>query len=100
MLTHFTVWTCLFYDAAARGVAQTQVCLLVHVGDSGAPRYIQDQSTDGFVCIRYVEESQFTAAGPDWLKFVMKTVIPKKSTILDIYGESGKTFSHNGYDGL
>jgi len=50
------------------GVAQTSVMLLTHID---TPPYFTDASTDGLVCIHYVEESEFTA-GPDWLEFVMR----------------------------
>lgn len=73
-----------------RGVAQTSVTLLAHVGEGDAPTYITDKSTNGFVCVRYVDESQFATAGPDWLEFVMSSrIIPRKSIILDIFGENG-----------
>ena len=50
-----------------------------------------NKSTNGFVCVRYVDESQFATAGPDWLEFVMSSrIIPRKSIILDIFGENGK----------
>ena len=75
--------------AANHGVAQTRVSLVAHIGEGAAPPFIKDPSTNGFVTIRYVEESQFTSDGPDWMNFVMKRLIPRRSTILDIYGHSG-----------
>ncbi len=81
----------MFHPAADHGVAQTMVTLVAHIGEGDAPPFIADASTNGFVCIRCVEESQFTTVGPDWLNFVMKKIIPRKSIVLDMFGESGKT---------
>ncbi len=74
-------------------MAQTKVSLVAHVGKGEAPEYIQDATTDGFVCMRYLDESQMSGVGPDWLDFIMKTVVPRKSIVLDLYGESGKDIS-------
>ncbi len=60
-----------------------------------AYHYITGDTTNGFVCIQYVEELQFTSAGrPGWLDFIMKTIVPKKSIILDVFGESGIRIVH------
>ena len=77
---------------ALGGVAQTRVALVAFVGDDPVPSYIED-STDGFVTIKVLDESQFDSEPSDWLSFVFKKLSPHKSTVLDIFGMNGMEMS-------
>lgn len=77
---------------ALGGVAQTRVALVAFVRDDPVPSYIED-STDGFVTIRVLDESQFDSEPSDWLSFVFKKLSPHKSTVLDIFGMNGMEMS-------
>ena len=60
-------------------------CELCTITTGPVPSYIE-HSTDGFVTIRVLEESQFDSEPSDWLSFVFKKLSPHKSTVLDIFG--------------
>lgn len=68
------------------------MALVAFVGEGPVPSYIED-STDGFVTVRVLEESQFDFEPSDWLSFVFKKLSPHKSTVLDIFGMNGMEMS-------
>ena len=59
--------------------------------DCDAPHYIEKDTTNGFLCQKPGEmiESKFLHDPIDWLKFLFKKLVRKKSSIFDVYG-SGK----------
>ncbi len=84
-----SLYLCSYLHVVEYGVAQTKVSLMAHDGKGEAPEYIQDATADGFVCMRYLDESQISGVGPDCLDFIKNTIVPTKSIVLDLYGDNG-----------
>ena len=67
-------------------VAHTNVSLVAHMGEDGAPPYFVDPSTNGYsVCGRVTIYCHSTRLA----QLHHERLILRKSIILDIYGESG-----------
>ena len=97
----FPFITCICF-AAISGKGDCITVLLAYFGeaDDCVPRYFED-CTNGFLCQKPASsthfQSQFNHDRIDWLHFLFKRILKRKSTVLDIYG-SGKCNSNSSIE--